>query len=87
MSYNDPRPWHFRKKLPRIGETRERRFVIDDVGWMTLVLDRRRAGDPAVLVASSEKIRRVLGWEPQHSDIESIIRSAWEWHKRQAVSQ
>jgi UDP-glucose 4-epimerase len=41
----------------------------------------RRAGDPAVLVASSEKIRRVLGWEPQHSDIESIIRSAWEWHK------
>jgi UDP-glucose 4-epimerase len=41
----------------------------------------RRAGDPAVLVASSEKIRRVLGWEPQQSDIESIVRSAWEWHK------
>jgi len=41
----------------------------------------RRPGDPAVLVASSEKIRRVLGWEPQHSDIESIVRSAWEWHK------
>ena len=41
----------------------------------------RRAGDPAVLVASSEKIRRVLGWEPQHSDIESIVSSAWEWHK------
>jgi UDP-glucose 4-epimerase len=47
----------------------------------------RRAGDPAVLVASSEKIRRVLGWEPQHSDIESIVRSAWEWHKRQASSR
>jgi len=43
----------------------------------------RRAGDPAVLVASSEKIRRVLGWNPQHSDIESIVRSAWEWHKKQ----
>jgi len=41
----------------------------------------RRAGDPAVLVASSEKIRQVLGWTPQQSDIESIIRSAWEWHK------
>jgi UDP-glucose 4-epimerase len=41
----------------------------------------RRAGDPAVLVASSEKIRRLLGWEPQHSDIESIVQSAWEWHK------
>ena len=40
-----------------------------------------RGGDPAVLVASSEKIRRVLGWEPQHSDIESIVRSAWEWHR------
>ena len=41
----------------------------------------RRGGDPAVLVASSEKIRRLLGWKPQHSDMESIIRSAWEWHK------
>jgi UDP-glucose 4-epimerase len=41
----------------------------------------RRAGDPAVLVASSEKIRRVLGWNPQHSSIESIVRSAWEWHR------
>jgi len=45
----------------------------------------RRAGDPAVLVASSEKIRRVLGWAPQQSDIESIIRSAWEWHKKQGL--
>ncbi len=41
----------------------------------------RRVGDPAVLIASSEKIRRVLGWNPQRSDIESIIRSAWEWHR------
>jgi UDP-glucose 4-epimerase len=41
----------------------------------------RRAGDPAVLVASSEKIKRVLGWNPQHSDVEAIVRSAWEWHK------
>ncbi len=47
----------------------------------------RRAGDPAVLVASSEKIRQVLGWNPQHSDIESIILSAWEWHRRQASSR
>lgn len=41
----------------------------------------RRAGDPEVLIASSEKIRRVLGWAPQRSDIESIVRSAWQWHK------
>jgi len=46
------------------------------------VLERpRRPGDPAVLIASSEKIRRVLGWNPQHSDVESIIASAWQWHK------
>lgn len=41
----------------------------------------RRAGDPAVLVASSDKIRRLLGWNPRFSDVESIIASAWEWHK------
>jgi UDP-glucose 4-epimerase len=41
----------------------------------------RRAGDPAVLIASSDKIRSLLGWNPQHSDVESIIASAWEWHK------
>ncbi len=40
----------------------------------------RRPGDSAVLIASSEKIKRELGWQPQHSDIEAIIRSAWEWH-------
>lgn len=41
----------------------------------------RRAGDPAVLVASSETIRRELGWEPQKSDLETIVRDAWAWHK------
>jgi UDP-glucose 4-epimerase len=41
----------------------------------------RRVGDPAVLIASSEKIRRLLGWNPKYSDVESIIASAWEWHK------
>jgi UDP-glucose 4-epimerase len=39
----------------------------------------RRPGDPAVLVASSEKIRKELGWAPQHPDLEQIIGSAWEW--------
>jgi UDP-glucose 4-epimerase len=48
---------------------------------IAVVESPRRAGDPAVLVASSEKIREVLGWNPQHSEIESIVRSAWEWHK------
>ena len=40
----------------------------------------RRAGDPARLVASSEKARKVLGWNPEHADLEEIISSAWKWH-------
>jgi UDP-glucose 4-epimerase len=41
----------------------------------------RRPGDPAVLVASSARIQRELGWKPQYADLESIIRTAWEWHR------
>jgi UDP-glucose 4-epimerase len=41
----------------------------------------RRPGDPARLVASSEKIRRELGWNPQYPDLKDILTSAWEWHK------
>ena len=40
----------------------------------------RRPGDPATLVGSSEKAERVLGWEPQYGDIETIVRHAWGWH-------
>lgn len=39
----------------------------------------RRPGDPAVLVASSEKIRRELGWSPRFEDLRAIIESAWDW--------
>ena len=42
----------------------------------------RRAGDPAVLIASSEKIRQELGWTPRYPTIEQIVASAWEWHNR-----
>jgi UDP-glucose 4-epimerase len=41
----------------------------------------RRPGDSARLVASSEKIKRELGWKPEHDDLYEIISSAWEWHK------
>ena len=41
----------------------------------------RRAGDSARLVASSEKIRRELGWKPQHDNLQDIIASAWQWHQ------
>ena len=40
----------------------------------------RRAGDPAVLVASSEKIKKELGWKPEYDSLEKIIASAWKWH-------
>jgi UDP-glucose 4-epimerase len=42
----------------------------------------RRAGDPAVLVASSEKIKRELGWKPKFAELDTIVRSAWEWQQR-----
>ncbi len=42
----------------------------------------RRPGDPSELVASSEKIARELGWKPRYPDLETIIRTAWEWHRR-----
>ena len=40
----------------------------------------RRAGDPARLIASSDKAKKVLGWNPEHADLEEIIASAWKWH-------
>ncbi len=42
----------------------------------------RRPGDPARLVASAEKARRVLGWQPQRTDLRTIVESAWAWHRR-----
>jgi UDP-glucose 4-epimerase len=41
----------------------------------------RRAGDPAVLIASSKKIRRELDWQPKFPDLKSIVESAWQWHR------
>jgi len=45
-------------------------------------LGPRRPGDPAVLVASKEKLKRVLGWEASHSSLEEIIQSAWTWKQK-----
>jgi len=47
----------------------------------TLMQDRR-PGDPPRLVADNKKAKAVLGWEPQQSDLRSIIESAWRWHQR-----
>jgi UDP-glucose 4-epimerase len=43
----------------------------------------RRAGDPAILLADSKKIQKVLGWRPRHSSIKEILTSAWEWEQKQ----
>jgi UDP-glucose 4-epimerase len=63
------------------------RQVIDAVRRVTgreiqTLESERRGGDAAVLVASSEKIQRELGWAPQHSELETIIASSWEWMQR-----
>jgi len=42
----------------------------------------RRLGDPASLVASSKRAMEVLGWKPQYAELETIIRTAWQWHSR-----
>jgi len=41
----------------------------------------RRPGDPPELVAAAEKAKRELGWQPSHSDIHTIMRTAWNWHQ------
>ena len=41
----------------------------------------RRPGDPATLVASSDRIRRHLGWRPEHPELDRIIQTAWNWHR------
>ena len=43
-------------------------------------MDLRRLGDPAVLVADSTKATHYLGWKPEFSDLDEIIKSAWHWH-------
>lgn len=47
------------------------------------IIADRRPGDPPSLVASSEKAKRVLGWEPQQSDLDTILKTAWAWFLRE----
>jgi UDP-glucose 4-epimerase len=42
----------------------------------------RRAGDPPILVGSSDKARKILGWSPKYSDLSKIISHAWQWHQQ-----
>lgn len=45
------------------------------------IVSPRRAGDPAQLIASSEKAKTILKWNPRHADLDGIISTAWAWHK------
>ncbi|MEI8096965.1 MAG: NAD-dependent epimerase/dehydratase family protein, partial [Candidatus Moraniibacteriota bacterium] len=46
-----------------------------------VVEEPRRAGDPAILTASSQKAKEILGWHPKFDTIEKIVETAWQWHK------
>ena len=63
------------------------REVIDSCRKITgsnidIVEKPRRPGDPPRLIASSEKIKRELGWQPQFQSLDAIIESAWKWHQK-----
>lgn len=65
--------------------------VVDAVKRVTgrdfkVELAPRRPGDPATLVGSNEKARRVLGWEPKYADIDTIVEHAWRWYQNKAWS-
>lgn len=44
----------------------------------------RRSGDPAVLIAASDKVRNELGWHPRFEELEAILLTAWAWHQKEA---
>ena len=47
-----------------------------------VTISPRRAGDPAILVGSSDKAKKILGWNPKYPDIDTIIEHAWKWHEK-----
>jgi UDP-glucose 4-epimerase len=68
------------------GEGYSVKEVIDTVKEVTgrdfeVEVSERRAGDPAVLIASSDKIQKELDWQPKYTELEKIISTAWQWHK------
>ncbi len=54
---------------------------VSDIDFGITVIERR-AGDPVRLIAKADKIREELGWKPKYSNLETIVKSAWEWHKK-----
>jgi len=50
-----------------------------------VVYGPRRPGDPDILLASSDKIKSELGWQPAYDNLEEIITTAWEWQKKREI--
>ena len=68
------------------GQPHSVREVIDTVGRVTgrhvpWTIAPRRPGDPAILNASAKKAQAELGWTPRLGDLETIVRTAWDWHR------
>jgi UDP-glucose 4-epimerase len=64
--------------------------VIESVRRVTgrdfpVVFKERRPGDASALVASSDKAREILGWQPEKPEIDTIVRDAWNWKLRHPV--
>lgn len=59
--------------LDLVKQVTGRDFAVEEVD--------RRAGDPAVLIASAAAAKRELGWNPKYGDLEAVVRSAWNWHR------
>jgi len=62
------------------------REVLDEVkkangGQLNIVEENRRAGDPPILIAKADRIKSVLGWQPQYDDLASIVRSSLQWER------
>ena len=82
-------PGDFRPLIYNLGNGKgfSVREVIDSARRVTghpipAEIEPRRAGDPAVLVASSEKAIGELGWKPRYTQLDDIIRTAWVWHQK-----
>ena len=46
------------------------------------VEDKRRHGDPPILIGSSDKVRNILKWKPKYHDLSQIVETAWKWHEK-----
>ena len=72
-----------------VGRGYSNKEVIDMVKKISgvdfpVTIGSRRAGDAAIVYADNAKAKELLGFNPQHSDLETIVKTAWEWHKKSA---